>query len=389
MPHTFFEFFAGGGMARAGLGDGWRCTFANDFDARKVATYLSNWGGDDVVCEDIAKICLESLPGKPDLAWASFPCQDLSLAGNYRGLSDQATGQPTRSGTFWAFWRLVLELQAAGRNPSLVVLENVVGALTAGRGQDFAALCGALAQAGYRFGAVTMDARHFVPQSRERVFFVGVAPGLDIPPDLHSLGPAPTWHSRALVAAHAKLDARTHQTWRWWHLPKNEKRTSVFADLIEENPQGCDWHTPAETATLLGLMSPLHRAKVAAAQTTGQKQVGGIYKRTRIEQGKRQQRAEVRFDDLAGCLRTPGGGSSRQTIIVIDREKVRTRLLSPREAARLMGLSDGYKLPTRYNDAYKIAGDGVCVPVVRHLARFLLEPLLMANSGSWLASAAK
>jgi DNA (cytosine-5)-methyltransferase 1 len=124
-------------------------------------------------------------------------------------------------------------------------------------------------------------------------------------------------------------------------------------------------------------MSPVHLAKVAAAKKTGTKVVGTIYKRTRPnELGVRRQRAEVRFDEIAGCLRTPGGGSSRQTIIVIHGNKVRTRLLSPREAARLMGLSDEYILPNNYNDAYRLMGDGVVVPVVRHLSSYLLEPLL-------------
>lgn len=90
------------------------------------------------------------------------------------------------------------------------------------------------------------------------------------------------------------------------------------------------------------------------------------------------QRAEIRFDDVAGCLRTPSGGSSRQTIMVVDGKRVRSRLLSPREAARLMGLPDTYQLPKNYNEAYHLAGDGVAVPVVRFLAEHLLEPLLAA-----------
>jgi len=99
--------------------------------------------------------------------------------------------------------------------------------------------------------------------------------------------------------------------------------------------------------------------------------IGTLYKRTR----KGQCRAEVRFDDVAGCLRTPSGGSSRQTIIVTDGGTVRTRLLSPREAARLMGLPDDYPLPKSYNEAYHLAGDGVAVPVVSFLSENLLFPL--------------
>jgi len=133
-----------------------------------------------------------------------------------------------------------------------------------------------------------------------------------------------------------------------------------------------DWHTLEETRRLLDLMSEVHRAKVATAQAAGRRMVGGVYKRTR----NGEQRAEVRFDDVAGCLRTPVGGSSRQTILIVEGSRIRSRLLSPREAARLMGLPEGYELPDRYNEAYHIAGDGLAVPVVRHLAASIFEPLL-------------
>ena len=93
--------------------------------------------------------------------------------------------------------------------------------------------------------------------------------------------------------------------------------------------------------------------------------VGTVYKRTRVDEvGRKVQRAEIRFDDIAGCLRTPAGGSSRQVIVVVDGDRVRSRLISPRETARLMGLRDDYELPTNYNEAYHLTGDGVAVPVV-------------------------
>jgi DNA (cytosine-5)-methyltransferase 1 len=76
---TFYEFFAGGGMARAGLGAGWHCLFANDFSEMKARTYIANWGDDHCTVSDVATIETTQLRGSADLAWASFPCQDLSL----------------------------------------------------------------------------------------------------------------------------------------------------------------------------------------------------------------------------------------------------------------------------------------------------------------------
>jgi DNA (cytosine-5)-methyltransferase 1 len=145
---TFYEFFAGGGMARAGLGRQWNCVFANDFDVMKAAAYAANWGHDHFVCEDVGKLGAASLPGRADLAWASFPCQDLSLAGDYAGLGHAASAARTRSGTFWPFWALIKDLKKEGRAPRLIVLENVYGALTSRGGWDFAAIGAAFSQTG-------------------------------------------------------------------------------------------------------------------------------------------------------------------------------------------------------------------------------------------------
>src|SRR4051794_6024938 len=358
--YSFYEFFAGGGMARAGLGPAWRCVFANDFDALKVETYIANWGDEHIRRADVATLTAADLPGRRvDLAWASFPCQDLSLAGFYRGLSDERDNAPSRSGAFWPFWRLMRALRAEGRAPRAIVLENVYGCLTSRGGEDFAAIADALAGADYRFGALVVDAKLFVPQSRPRVFFIAVAPGEAIGAELIAQAPSNLWQPAALRRAYAGLSHEAKRAWLWWRPPAPPPRVKTFADVVEDEPRGVRWRTAEETAYLLGLMSEINRAKVAAAQRTGRRIVGGVYRRTRLdENGAKRQRAEVRFDDVAGCLRTPAGGSSRQTILVVEGASVRSRLLSPREAARLMGLPDDYRLPARYNDAYKVCGDG-------------------------------
>lgn len=370
MP-SFYEFFAGGGMARAGLGAEWRCLFANDNDPRKAASYAANWGPGHPAVADVASLTPSDIPGRAHLAWASFPCQDLSLAGAGAGLKGH------RSGTLWPFWRLMRALAAERRAPSIVVLENVCGALTSHNGEDFAAIGAALAAGGYRFGALVIDAVRFLPQSRPRLFLVAVDRNRTIPERLTSAGPCLLWHPPRLSSAHAKLSRRAKAAWVWWKLPDPPPRTSTLSDFIEDPPCGVPWHTAAETRRLLSLMSPLHRSKVELAKSAGRKMVGAIYKRTRRdENGRGAQRAEVRFDGVSGCLRTPAGGSSRQSILVVEGPEVRSRLLSPREAARLMGLPDTYQLPKNYNEAYHLAGDGLAVPVVRFLAAHLLEPLL-------------
>ncbi len=310
-------------------------------------------------------------PGVADLMWGSFPCQDLSLAGVGAGLKGE------RSGTFYPFWDVVRALKADGRAPRLIALENVCGTLTSHGGQDFEAICRTFAEAGCRCGALVINADLFVPQSRPRLFVIGVREDVAIDPALLSPEPLDPFHTRAIRRAVDALPMAVRANMLWWNVPTPGHRMRTLADEIEEHPTSVTWHTPAETERLLAKMSPVNKAKVAAAVRAGRRMVGGVYNGTRLdERGVKVQRAEVRFDDVSGCLRTPGGGSSRQVILVIDGKKIRSRLISARETARLMGLPDDYKLPKNYNEAYHLTGDGVVVDVVRHLAKHVFEPLL-------------
>ncbi len=370
---AYYEFFAGGGMARAGLGAGWRCLLANDLDPAKAESYRRNWGGDEFLLADVASLTPADIPPGGDLAWASFPCQDLSLAGAGAGLGG------ARSGTFWPFWRLMNELGEEGRAPSIVVLENVPGALTSHGGADFAAIMEALAQSGYAAGALIIDAAHFLPQSRPRLFIIG-AKG-EIPAGLRAPGPDEVWSPARLAAAQAGLDGAARRAWVWWRLPAPPARNASLIDLLEAVPDSA-WRAPEETRKLLSMMSPANRAKVEEARRAGRPMAGAVFRRTRADaSGRRAQRAEIRFDGLAGCLRTPGGGSSRQIVMLVNGNDIRSRLLTPRETARLMGLPDDYILPENRNAAYHLTGDGLAVPAVRWLARNLLDPLLIHQRG--------
>ncbi len=358
-------------MARCGLGSSWKCLFANDFDHKKSVVYRYNWKASELKTADIRSVTTGELPGTADLAWGSFPCQDLSLAGGGAGLKGE------RSGTFYPFWDIMRGLITERRAPRVIALENVCGALTSHDGKDFAAICSTFDSAGYRYGALVVDAELFVPHSRPRLFFIGVQHSVSIPPNLIAPVPQNPWHSRSIISAKAGLSSKAALGWVWWKLPIPKKRNLNLSDLIEENPRGVQWHTAQETKALIGMMSEVNLAKLEAAKQLRRRVVGAIYKRTRQDDsGQKVQRAEVRFDDVSGCLRTPAGGSSRQLLLIVDGDDVRSRLISARETARLMGLPDSFALPENYNEAYHLTGDGVAVPVVRHLARHLFEPIL-------------
>ncbi|MBE7218554.1 MAG: DNA cytosine methyltransferase, partial [Caulobacteraceae bacterium] len=320
-PFTAYEFFAGGGMARAGLGSGWRTAFANDLDPGKAAAYALN--GEALRLGDVWALEAADLPGRADLAWASSPCQDLSLAGRRLGL------EGARSSAFWGFHRLLQGLAADGRLPRAVVVENVAGLLTSGGGTDFAALVAALARLGYTVGALEIDAARFTPQSRPRLFVVAAqaaAPGLAL------AAPEPPFHGARLREAHARLSADLQARWAWWRLPTPPARNLVLADLLELD---APWDASAQTARLMALLSPLHAARLELERVRSRAapglRAGTLFRRTRAQDGRRVQRAEVRFDGVAGCLRTPRGGSSRQVVVAVEDGAVRSRKLTPRE----------------------------------------------------------
>ncbi len=383
-PLQFYEFFAGAGMARLGLAGQWKCVWANDIDPSKSLLYEHNFGPGHLDKRDIALVAEDvkagrhaGADGKPafplgvDMAWASFPCQDLSLAGWQRGMTAR------RSGTYWHFHEIMHALGPL-RRPPLVVIENVQGLLY---GDSFRGLCESLRVLGMKFGALLVDAKHFVAQSRPRVFIIAVDQRVDTD-GLVWTEPGP-WHTKPVLAAHAALSEDLKAHWQWWRLPASASKPPIASELLEASPGDVDYHPASKTRRLLELMNERHRAKVEAAKGSPGVSVGFLYKRMR----NGQQRAEVRFDGVAGCLRTPKGGSSRQTVVVVDDTNVRSRLLSRNEAARLMGipLDDTGRLPGAdkeffpadypYNDAYRAMGDGVAVPVVRHLGENLLTPL--------------
>src|SRR5580658_1971303 len=166
---TVAEFFAGIGLMRIGLENaGWHIAFANDIDHDKWQMYRDHFGETgEFILEDIHKLNSLQIP-TVRLATASFPCNDLSLAGSRHGLDG------AQSSAFWGFIDILKTMKRERRLPSLVLLENVTGFLTSHDGQDFEDALLALNDLGYAVDAFIIDAARFIPQSRQRLFVVGV-----------------------------------------------------------------------------------------------------------------------------------------------------------------------------------------------------------------------
>ncbi|MGI8782406.1 MAG: DNA cytosine methyltransferase [Acidobacteriota bacterium] len=365
VPHSLsaLDFFAGSGLVRLGLEPEFTTVWANDLCSKKQAVYKANFPADNFCLGSIENVNGVDLP-PGDLAWASFPCQDLSLAGNLLGM-----GKTTRSGLFWQWIRVLDELAAENKRPPILIAENVVGFLVANECRHFVEAYKALRTRGYRAGAVVVDARLFLPQSRPRAFLIAVSEEIELK-GMTQASPSMPFHTAGLVRA---AEAVGDPDWIWWNVPIPQQKKLMFSDLCEREAP-CD--PPSKTRELRRMLSRHGKAKLEAAVHAGIFLAGTGYRRTRPDnEGKSVQRLEIRFDGVAGCLRTPEGGSSRQVVMIVDHCKVHTRLMTVRECARLMGAPDTFEIPGSYNDGYRAMGDAVAVPVTRWVTRNLLAPL--------------
>jgi len=353
---TILDFFAGSGLVTEGMRGLFRTVWALDICPKKAAVYTANHGRKHFKLASINDIQGNDIPSA-DLAWASFPCQDLSLAGNINGISGK------RSGLVWEWLRIIDEMK---RRPAVLVAENVFGLVAADGGRHYRALHEALRIRGFKSGAIVLDAIKWLPQSRPRVFVVSVPREIDCG---RLAGSSSGWaHPAAVVRAASGL-----KDWVWWNLPEPDLKIPPLHDLIDES-EPCDNERRAKRN--LSLIPARHQARLLQELANGFRVAPG-YKRTR----NGRQVLELRFDQVAGCLRTPNGGSSRQVLVLKKEGRLATRLLSVRETARLMGAPKSYRIPGTYNAGYKAMGDAVAVPVVRHLARHLLSPLVRASHG--------
>lgn len=344
--YPFHEFFAGSGLVSCGLSDSFQSVWANDISERKAAVYRANFNSDVLHVGDVADVRGSDLP-EASLSWASFPCQDLSLAGNIDGIYSD------RSGLVWQ-WLRVLDEQGDAA-PRVICLENVSGLVSAHNGEDYRHLHQALVSRGYTVGAVLVNAARFVPQSRPRVFVIGTRG--PIPHDLVANGPI--WvHTPTIYRLAATID-----DFVWWNVPEPSRRTTSIEDVIER-------HVPYDKNDVVSLIPERQLRKF---EESGREFATG-YRRTR--DGK--QVLEIRCDGVAGCLRTPSGGSSRQFLVRHSEDGLHARLLTIREVARLMGAPDSFKLPGTYNDGYFAMGDAVVVPVARFLSDYVLRRLVEA-----------
>ncbi|WP_427008840.1 DNA cytosine methyltransferase [Pseudarthrobacter sp. H2] len=358
-PLRAAEFFAGIGLVRAGLEPaGFEIVWANDFEPAKKEMYERNFGTDhDFALGDVAEVNSSHLPEDLDFAWASFPCTDLSLAGDRRGLAGK------HSGTFFHFTRILGELE--DKKPRVIALENVNGLATSHGGDDMAALVRELNGLGYSVDVLALDGRRFVAQSRPRIFIIG---SLDVP--MEDTNEVSTVRPEWLQGVFQDPTLVTHRA----DLPEPPAMLTVgLSDVIETmGPRDSRWWDAERKKKFLASLSAVQRERLDAMKASQQVTYRTAYRRTRAGVPV----WEVRADEVSGCLRTARGGSSKQAVVMAGQGKTAVRWMTPVEYARLMGAPDYNLSGLRDNQILFGFGDAVVVPAVQWVGEKYLAPLI-------------
>lgn len=362
---TVSEYFAGIGLVRMGLQPfGWKVVFANDFAPKKFEMYQDFFPNakEHYKIDDIFKLNPAEIP-TTTLATCSFPCVDLSLAGNMNGIINGS-----HSSAFWGFINI---LKAQGNSaPPLVMVENVPGWLHSNNGKDFRVTVQALNELGYFCDVFVLDALRFTPQSRLRVFLIG-SKLVTTPtsPDLLLK------RSKSLLSEQLKksIDANRDLHWFYNELPEpppvNKSGLSNIVERLDDSNKR--WWSQDEVNRHLEMMADVHRERVEKLKSNNEVSFRTFYRR--IREGK--QRAEVRDNDLSGCLRTAIGGSGKQFLIEMGAGHLKMRAMTPREYARLQGVPDSFNISINGVQALTGFGDAVCVPAISWIAENVLNPL--------------
>lgn len=350
--------------------------YANDNDAKKQEQYEARFGDDHFHLEDVfaTEEIIARLPDSVTLATASFPCVDLSLAGHWKGIEGASSS---------AVFGFLNFLKSSSR-PPILLLENVVGLLSSKGGADFVRLVKLLSESGYWLDAFQLDAKYFVPQSRPRIFLVGLHESkignFDFLRSTDSFVLGNNWESALLEKSPLRptrltqlmLETELETGWFVSGINEPDENRRQLSSLIDID-EGQEWWSREQVKKHYEMMSDLHREQIDEFVLNNIDFVGTIYRRKR--HGKTM--AEVRFDGIAGCLRTPKGGSAKQIVISILDRKIRMRWMSPREYSRLQGAED-FPLVGKTNQQLFGFGDAVCVPAIKWIDKQVLTPIALA-----------
>lgn len=362
----FIDLFAGIGGIRKGFeAIGGECVFTSEWNKYAVRTYKANHFCDPIrhrFNEDIREITLSSdlnideetaykhidqqIPDH-EVLLAGFPCQPFSVAGvsKKNSLGRKHGFECDAQGTLFFDVARIL----AAKRPAAFLLENVKNLKSHDKGKTFRVICDTLDELGYEVADVNapkgqdpkiIDARHFVPQHRERIVLVGFRRDLNV-------------HEGFTLRDIARLYP--------------EKRPA-FGDILDQQVDDKYILTP-KLWEYLYQYAEKHRKKGN----------GFGFGLTRAHDVART--LSARYHKDGSEILVDRGFDERLDFYCEQNQKNRPRRLTPQECARLMGFDrigeSSFVIPVSDTQAYRQFGNSVVVPVFEAVAK-LMEPRILA-----------
>lgn len=365
----FIDLFAGIGGIRRGFDEiGGECVFTSEWNKYAVRTYKANHYSSQrhFFNEDIREITLSNKDGiadqeafysidesirDHDVLLAGFPCQPFSIAGvSKKNSLGRAHGfECSTQGTLFFDVARILQV----KRPAAFVLENVKNLKSHDKGKTFKVILETLDELGYEVADVNyegsqdpkiIDARHFVPQHRERIILVGFRRDLNVHNGF-SLKDITKHYPKRVPSFGEILDPEEEIDSKYILTPKLWKYLYDYAAKHKAKGNGFGF----------GLTGPNNIARTLSAR---------YYKDGSEILVDRGWNMENGFDDIINQGNRP-------------------RRLTPKECARLMGFDkpreSNFKVPVSDTQAYKQFGNSVAVPVFRAVAHMMKERILEAK----------
>lgn len=368
---SYVDLFAGIGLLDYALqGNQWNLSLALDHEERKFNIFKSHFNGlsRKYLIKDIFNLQSAEFP-HTFLCHASFPCTDISSAGSRIGMHDG-----NESSAIDSLLGILYE-KALNQRPSILLTENVKGLLSSNRGKDIRYLLQHYNDLGYQNDLLLLDAKNFVPQSRERIFIISTKPGI-IPSSLREHKLAESWikPKSVLKVINQNLDLK----WSFLKAFPKPHRIIKLKDIIDVKDK--KFWSLERTNYLYSQMSAKHKRWIDEKLNEAEYSCGTAFRRMRVRDGIKQSTAEIRVDNIAGCLRTAKGGSAKQILIIVGKGEFKVRLLNPLECARLMGAPNFFISDNISKNDYLFGfGDGLCSSVIKWLDDKYLTPIFEAK----------
>lgn len=283
-------------------------------------SYFANYSIEkDMFFNDVNLLDGTDFEGKVDLFVGGSPCQSFSVIGAKGGFND------TRGTLFYQYVRLVKEMQ-----PKVFIYENVYGLTRHDKGKTWSIMQQVFEELGYRFKFKILDSRNFgIPQGRRRIFVVGF---------------------------------KNSENCDKFKFPEEIDLKYTMQDFLEENCADGSLQSVAGELTKINDKKGVPEERYYLSEKL---------KAYCLSPGtKNFMHADAKIDlPIARALLSTMGNSHRSSVNNYVTTNGRVRALTVREAHRLMGFPDSYKIVVSKAQAYKQAGNSIVVDVLMNIVK--------------------